>query len=948
MRRAPTQRSQGQKHAQRHRRPPSSRQYPGQAIQPAEAQRLQRLAQASGRHQHHHPGYQGGGKNGTDAQPGGGRRSAACKSSGRRSHPAAGGHRSDSRGKPGEQPESPPPQTGQRTSDDEHGECHVHCGIIAEPRGNGAGPVVPSPAVRSRHLLSVALALLLAGTWATDAAARVLAWEVLRHDTPAVMWADSTHRVRLVLHNPTAAEWSEGSGDHLSYHWLRPDGTMAVHDGLRTSFPAAVRPGQEIEVDARVQSPPTCGVWVLEWDMVREQVAWYGPPPGGPGVRARVLVLRKSILLLAALVGGSVLLVSGARRHPAWFAPGGWPLAGAVPVVWAWTALVVVAVGFAELARRPLWEGGEVLVASSAALLVLPLVLLPARWRMVGAGTVAALASLVAVADLAYLRFFGSIVPVVAAAAAAQVGQIEGSIVALLRPIDWGLLATGAAGVGLAVAWPRRPDADRQRQRAVTAACLVVSAAAALPASWTLWQALGNPLADQLFSQEMLVGQWGVLNAHLFDAARTLRERLQLHRPSEAALEEAVAFFRDRPPLPPPCGAARGANLVQVQVESFQEWVVGLSVNGQEITPFFNRLRRESLYFPNLFDQSGQGRSSDGEFITLNSLPALDRGAIAFRRPNNRFLALPAVLQAYGYNTLSAHPFERGFWNRAVLHPRYGFERMLFKRELGTGEVIGWGLADEPFFRKVAPHLAELPRPFFAYLITLGLHHPFDQFPDRHKVLDVGDMAGTPLGNYLHAMHYFDASLRVLVDELERLGLWEETVLAIHGDHESGVGIDRRLQSLLGVADGDLSLPARLQKVPFLVHLPGGRLAGDRTAAGGHMDIAPTLLDILGIDRPRSFAGRSLLLDGPGWVALNGGSAILGDRLLVASGPGVPVEGACFSFPDGQPRALAECEQARQAARRELELTRRVVLFDLVPRVLGVEEQRLLPQGGST
>lgn len=99
---------------------------------------------------------------------------------------------------------------------------------------------------------------------------------------------------------------------------------------------------------------------------------------------------------------------------------------------------------------------------------------------------------------------------------------------------------------------------------------------------------------------------------------------------------------------------------MQVQVESFQAWVVGASINGQEVTPFLNRLRRESLYFPNLFDQSGQGRSSDGEFITLNSLLALDRGAVSFRRPHNRFLALPSVLRANGYTTLSAHPFERG------------------------------------------------------------------------------------------------------------------------------------------------------------------------------------------------------------------------------------------------------------------------------------------------
>lgn len=809
--------------------------------------------------------------------------------------------------------------------------------------------MVPSPAVRPRSPSLVAVAFLCAGAWGADVtAARVLAWEVLRHDTPAVMWTDATHRVRIVLHNCSGQEWSESSGDHLSYHWLRPDDSVETRDGLRTALPGPVPPGHLVELEARVQSPPTSGLWVLEWDMVREQVAWYGPPPGGPAVRARVLVLRRSVVLQVALALGSVLLAWVARRRPAWLRPGGWPLEGAVPVAWTALALAAVAVSFSELARRPLWMGGGALVASSAVLLALPLLLLPARWRMAGAGAVVALWSLVALADLAYLRFFGSIVPVVAAAAVAQLGQIEGSILVLLRPLDLWLLAGGAAGIGLAAAWPRRPGADRRRQRIVTCALLVACSAGATPAGRTLVRALGNPaFADQLFSQEMLVGQWGVLNAHLFDLARTARERLVVHRPDEAALEEAVAFLRNRPPAPPAGGAARGSNLVQVQVESFQSWVVGASVNGREVTPFLNRLRRESLYFPNLFDQSAQGRSSDGEFITLNSLPALDRGAVAFRRPNNRFFALPAVLRASGYSTLSAHPFERGFWNRAALHPRYGFERMLFKRELGSGEVIGWGLADEPFFRKVVVRLPELPRPFFAYFITLGLHHPFDQFPDRHKVLDVGDAAGTPLGNYLHAMHYFDASLRVLVEELQRLGLWESTVLALHGDHESGVEIDRHLLAILGVPGWEPSLLVRQRKVPFLVHLPGGRLAGDREVAGGQVDIAPTLLDLLGIERPASFAGRSLLVDGPSWAALSCGSAVLGDRLFVARGPQIPAEGACFTFPQGQPRPLAECEAGRRAAQRELEMTRRVVLFDLVPRILGGEWQKLRPEGGA-
>ena len=90
-------------------------------------------------------------------------------------------------------------------------------------------------------------------------------------------------------------------------------------------------------------------------------------------------------------------------------------------------------------------DGCGVLVVSAAALLALPVVLLPGRWRPLGAGVLVGFLSLVAVSDLAYMRFFGTIVPVVAAAAVHQVGQIEGSITALLRGAD---LWLGSGGTG--------------------------------------------------------------------------------------------------------------------------------------------------------------------------------------------------------------------------------------------------------------------------------------------------------------------------------------------------------------------------------------------------------------------------------------------------------------------------------------------------------------------
>jgi phosphoglycerol transferase MdoB-like AlkP superfamily enzyme len=793
-----------------------------------------------------------------------------------------------------------------------------------------------------RRFARASLVLFLAFATRAATAEQPLAWQVLGHETPRVLWANRNTDVKLRLRNVGTATWSEEAGDHLSYHWLHPDGTVVERDGMRARLAAPVRPGETVEVTARVNAPGSGGRWLLEWEMVREQVAWYGPPAGGAPLRVALRVLWRCALLQIGFGLAGVTLALVARRlrpeRGSWV----WLLVEAVPVIWSWAGIGLVTVTFSEVVGRQLWRGGGVLAASAAALVALPVAVLPGRWRAWAGCGLVALASLVAVADVVYLRYFDTVVPLVALAAFGQLGQVEGSVWALVRPTDAWLAAGAASALGFAVLWPRRrrEGAPARRMRLlVSAGVAVLCLLAAVPSLRALRDGMRDPAtADQLFSQQALAGRWGLINVHLFDLARTAREWAGRNAPEPAERRRVEEFFaRHTGSLAPPAGfgAAKGANLILIQVESLQQWVVGARVGGIEITPFLNALRSRALYFPLVFDETGQGRSSDAEFAVLNSLLPLDRGAVAFRRPDNGFVALPAVLSRHGYTTVSAHPFERGFWNRGVLHPRYGFQRMIFAPELGPGEVIGWGLADEVFFSRMAEPLRALSHPYFAFLITLGLHHPFDLFPDRHKVLDVGEANGAPLGNYIHAMHYFDASLAGFVAELERAGVLADTVVALYGDHESGLGPDPRVLALAGLDAGDPSAEAKLRRVPFFVLVPGGRLAGEVPMVGGHVDVAPTLLALLGVEAPRSFIGSPLAPGREGFAVCNDGTAAGGDRIFVASGRGVPAQGACFGFPTGGARPLEECRELAQRGREELASSRFVVIHDLAAEVAG-------------
>ncbi len=791
-----------------------------------------------------------------------------------------------------------------------------------------------------RIWVAAVLALVLFSPPATAQSPEALAWNIVVGGRPLVVWRNTPRTVRIRLHNVGTDTWSPATADNLSYHWRSADGAMAAFEGMRTAIPHPVPPGGTVALEARLDGPHAVGSWVLEWEMVREGVCWFGRPADGERQRVRIVAIWRFsfwlwVLLVATLGLGFVLR----RFRPAAASPW-WAATAAFPVLWAWIAAALTTVGFAELFGVPLWAGGGWLVASGAALAGLVVSLVPERARPWGALALACLLVVIAVADLAHARYFGSLVPLVAIGAAGQLGDVTSSALALLRSEDAWLLLLVPGGLAVALLLPRRRTVGPRTtwDRRIRLSLPLLLLAAWSPALVTVLAAVRDPsTGGQVFSHSALLGQWGAMNVHVFDAARTLRDTVA--RPSLSATERAavVAEFRARPPAAPAgaigFGVARGHNLLLIQVESLQEFVLSARVGGVEVTPFLNAVRAQSLYVPWVFDQTGEGRSSDGEFATLNSLHPVSRGAVVFRYPHDGYTALPTVLRRQGYATLSAHAFERGFWNRAVMHRVYGFQRSLFKRDLGEGENIGWGLADGVFLERMVAPVEGLPRPFFTMLITLGLHHPFDAFPARHKTLDVGGMKDTPLGNYLHAMHYLDGALKEFFTRLHADGVLADTVVAIYGDHDAGIYIDDNFRHLAGQGPWEPSMVVRLRRVPLIVHLPGGALAGDVPVVGGHVDIAPTLLYLLGVQPPPSFIGGVLYPGRDRIAPLWDGSAVGSDRMFVATGPRVPTEGACYGFPSPIVLPLAACVELRERAARELWASRLAIERDLIGEI---------------
>jgi len=445
-------------------------------------------------------------------------------------------------------------------------------------------------------------------------------------------------------------------------------------------------------------------------------------------------------------------------------------------------------------------------------------------------------------------------------------------------------------------------------------------------------------LYRQIFRRVMVAREVGVLNLQAVELGRGLERRLFARKLSPEAVAETTRWFSERAPLRAGVGnsygAAEGANLVMVQVESLQGFVIGLEVEGREVTPFLNRWRQEALWFSNVTDQTGSGRSADSELATQVSLLPPSGGAAAFRFADNDFTGLAEVLADHGYETLSAVPYDGAFWNRRRTHPAYGFQTSRFVDDFGNGENIGWGLNDRDFMAQMADRLAAAERPFAAYLLTLSLHHPFAGFPEHLKELEIGHWEGTPFGNFLHTMNFFDRALAGFVADLERDGLAGSTMIAIWGDHDAGFDWRPEISSVMG-ATFDPAGWYLSQEVPLLIRVPSAPdLRGERPLVAGHVDVAPTLLALLGIDpAPYAFVGRNLLGE-PGEVPVVGEYGCWRDaRYLFLQGDGTLADGQCLDVATLVNAPPSECAEAFAEARRAEEISSLVLEHDLQQRI---------------
>lgn len=350
-----------------------------------------------------------------------------------------------------------------------------------------------------------------------------------------------------------------------------------------------------------------------------------------------------------------------------------------------------------------------------------------------------------------------------------------------------------------------------------------------------------------------------------YSANQTYAANKERSKASEADLKPVEEYIQQHYAKPSPeyFGMAKGRNVIYIHLESFQQFLIDykLNVNDKEyeVTPFLNSLyhSNETFAFSNVFNQVKAGKTSDAETMIETGLFGLNQGSFMVNYGGtNTQQAAPFILSKNGYNSSAVfHGNAGSFWNRNTAYKQWGynyfFDASYFTKQ-NSSNSFQYGLNDKYMLRDSIKYLERLQQPFYTKFITVSNHYPYTTSLS-------GDDLGFPLAKtqdetingYFATANYLDSSIKAFFDYLKESGLYKNSIIVLYGDHY-GISNSRN-PSLAPLLDKNSETwssydNAMLQRVPYMVVIPGMDKGRIIDTYGGEIDMLPTLEHLLGID----------------------------------------------------------------------------------------------------
>ena len=307
----------------------------------------------------------------------------------------------------------------------------------------------------------------------------------------------------------------------------------------------------------------------------------------------------------------------------------------------------------------------------------------------------------------------------------------------------------------------------------------------------------------------------------------------------------------------------------------------------RDTTPFLRQFSAEALVCQNAFANAAVTGASIAALLT-GKLPTQTRLIYPpdILKGEDAYQHLPAIPRNEGYRSIHLsirhyadpydlnlrHSFDSSNFRRldehqipetlsrlAGLQGAYLFEILMDRLVGRLFHAFGWREMENPYrqvtettksYRRDAVLVKELltfledsPSPFFAHLHLLGTHGPYFHPQRAHFSAGKTQDEEWMRDFYDDAIVDFDGYLKQIIDYLKRLGRLNETLVIITSDHGRSFATDVR--------------------IPLLFRFPGGEYSGTVTQNAQTIDIAPTVLNYLGIARPSWMTGESLIISQP-------------------------------------------------------------------------------------
>jgi arylsulfatase A-like enzyme/Flp pilus assembly protein TadD len=291
--------------------------------------------------------------------------------------------------------------------------------------------------------------------------------------------------------------------------------------------------------------------------------------------------------------------------------------------------------------------------------------------------------------------------------------------------------------------------------------------------------------------------------------------------------------------------AAAARNVILITIDTLRADRLSCYGSRRVYTPAIDRLAAEGVLFERAFTTTPltapahasmlTGRYPSTHGLRLNGASVLDA----------RETTLAEAAQARGMRTAAVV-------SCLVLESRFGLNQgfdLYYEEGISAaGDEHGLWYDERKAAKSVARALrwlqAESDRPFFLWLHLFDPHHPYEPPPPFKESYEERPYDGEIV--------YTDRALGKLLDAVERLGLHENTLIILAGDHGESLG--EHQENFHGTFVYDATV-----RVPMIIRAPGGRRGARVADIASTLDVMPTALDALGIPVPEGVEGFSLM-----------------------------------------------------------------------------------------